>query len=91
MYVRNCSSASLSDARSLLSSQLEGEWVLASLPQSIGGNPNAGNSVAPKVVISGIAPSWVRKTSNLKARNRVSPGRRKVAGGCRHPVGCRGQ
>ena len=50
------------------------------------GSPNSGNIAQPKVVISAIAPSSIRSTSSLKARNTVSPGPAQVAGRGRHPV-----
>jgi hypothetical protein len=43
----------------------------------IGGRANAGNRAGPNVVTSAIRPSSIRSTSNLNARNSVSPGRRR--------------
>ena len=41
------------------------------------GSPNCGKSSGPKVVISAIRPSTIRRTSNLNARWTVSPGTRR--------------
>jgi len=40
-------------------------------------SPKAGNKSALNVVISAIIPASIRMTSNLNARNWVSPGRRR--------------
>ncbi|MEO7261526.1 MAG: RNA polymerase recycling motor ATPase HelR [Jatrophihabitantaceae bacterium] len=42
---------------------------------NVSGKPNAGNGAGPNVVISAITPASIRSTSNLKARNSLSPGR----------------
>jgi predicted ATPase len=42
-----------------------------------GGRPNWGNSVASNVVTSATLPPSIRMTSNLNARNSVSPGARR--------------
>jgi hypothetical protein len=44
---------------------------------SVSRSPNAGNWSALNVVISAITPSSIRMTSNLNARNTLSPGRRR--------------
>lgn len=44
---------------------------------TVGGRPNAGNSRSSNVVISATTPCSMRRTSNLNARNAVSPGRRR--------------
>ncbi len=48
--------------------------IFPMLVYRVGGSPKAGNSPGPNVVISAIAPTRIRRTSNLNARNSLSPG-----------------